>query len=71
MADEADNIVLEHLRPIRNTLADLQGEMRAEFHDLKVPMTGVEQGLAVLNNRVDRIEVGLQKIEKRLGLTEA
>jgi predicted nucleic acid-binding Zn-ribbon protein len=71
MADEPDNIVLEHLRAIRNTLADLQAEMRAEFHDLKVRMTGVEQGLAVLNNRVDRIEVRLQKIDKRLDLTEA
>jgi predicted nucleic acid-binding Zn-ribbon protein len=71
MADEPDNIVLEHLRAIRNALADLQAEMRAEFHDLKVRMTGVEQGLAVLNNRVDRIEVRLQKIDKRLDLTEA
>jgi predicted nucleic acid-binding Zn-ribbon protein len=71
MADEPDNIAVEHLRAIRNTLADLQTEMRAEFHDLKVRMTGVEQGLAVLNNRVDRIEVRLHKIEKRLDLTEA
>jgi hypothetical protein len=71
MADEPDNIAVEHLRAICDTLADLQTEMRAGFHDLKVPMTGVELGLADLNSRVDRIELRLQKIEKRLDLTEA
>jgi len=71
MTDDTENLILEHLRMFRNDLAGMRSEMHAEFRDLKVRMTGVEQGLVTLNGRMDRMEDRLARIEKRLDLTEA
>ncbi len=66
MADEADNIVLLMLRRI-----DQRTERMAEdLHDLKVRVTGVEEGLAGVNRRLDRLEGRVERIEKRLELSE-
>jgi hypothetical protein len=67
MAEEPDNIVLQHLRAIpeqRDTLNERQLEMMQR-------MGAVELGLANLSIRVDRIDARLDRVERRLGLIEA
>jgi archaellum component FlaC len=66
MANETENLVLEHLRAIRSTVE----RMAEDVHDLKVRMTNVEEGLAGVNRRLDRLELRVERIEKRLGLVE-
>jgi archaellum component FlaC len=67
MADEPENIVLVMLRKI-----DQRTERMADdLQDLKVRMTAVEEGLAGVNRRLDRLEVRVERIEKRLELSDA
>ncbi|MBY0613595.1 MAG: hypothetical protein K2P80_15575 [Beijerinckiaceae bacterium] len=67
MVEEPDNLMLAILRKL-----DLRTERMAEdIHDMKIRLTSVEEGLAGVNRRVDRIENRLEKIEKRLGLIDA
>lgn len=66
MADEPDNIVLA-LRKI-----DQRTEWMAEdLHDLTVRVTSVEEGLAGVNRRLDRLEIRFERVEKRLELSDA
>ncbi len=66
MAFVAD-LVLEHLRAIRSDFAMLRDDVR----DSKIRMTGVEEGLAGVNRRLDRIEDRVKHIETRLDLVGA
>ena len=67
MADEPDNIVLVILRKI-----DQRTERMAEdLQDLKVSVTAVEEGLAGVNRRLDRLEVRVERIERRPELSDA
>ncbi|SEN33484.1 hypothetical protein [Bradyrhizobium sp. OK095] len=67
MTDEPDNIVLALLRKI-----DQRTERMAEdLQDLKVRVTGMEEGLAGVNRRLDRLEIRVDRIERRLELTDA
>ena len=66
MAGEPDNVVLVLLRKI-----DERTERIAEdLQDLKVRVTGVEEGLAGVNRRLDRLEGRVERIERRLELTD-
>jgi hypothetical protein len=44
--------------------------MAEDLHDLKT-RTSVEEGLAGVNRRLDRLEVRVERIEKRLELSDA
>jgi len=66
MADEPDNLVLRYLRSIDQKVDRLVEDVR----DLKVCMTGVEEGLAGVNRRLDRVEDRLDRIETRLELSD-
>ena len=67
MADQPDNIVLALLRKI-----DQRTERMAEdLQDLKTCVTSVEEGLAGVNRRLDRLEFRVERIEKRLELSES
>ena len=66
MTSEPDNIVLVMLRKI-----DQRTERMADdLQDLKVRVTAVEEGLAGVNRRLDRLEVRVERIEKRLELSD-
>jgi len=66
MADEPENVILVVLRRI-----DQRTERMADdLHDLKVRMTHVEEGLAGVNRRMDRLEQRVERIERRLDLVE-
>lgn len=61
------NIVLEHLRAMREMLDNISGDLR----DLKVRTTSIEEALAGVNRRLDRNDDRLERIEKRLNLQDA
>jgi predicted nucleic acid-binding Zn-ribbon protein len=78
MADETSNIVIEHLRHIRGSVDRLAEDIR----ELKHRVTTVEQQMssltateanhyASLASRMDRIEGGLERIERRLDIVAA
>ncbi len=64
MNTETDNLVLEHMCAIGETMDRMSDDVR----ELKVRVTGVETGVATLNNHMDRMELRLERIEKRLDL---
>ena len=67
MAKEPDSIVLPILRKI-----DQRTERMAEdLQDLKVRVTSVEEGLAGVNRRLDRLDHRVERIEQRLELSDA
>jgi septal ring factor EnvC (AmiA/AmiB activator) len=62
MAEGPDNIGLAILRKI-----DQRTEwMAVEIRDMKTRVTSVEEGLAGVNRRLDRLETRVDRIEKRL-----
>jgi hypothetical protein len=81
MAEEVDNLVLEHLRHIRRGVDDL----RADVGDLKTRMTTVELSLGQVISqighlltqiagqtlRLDRFDDRMARIERRLDLADA
>jgi archaellum component FlaC len=66
MADEPDNLVLQYLRRFDEKLDRVVDEML----DVKVRLTAVEEGLAGVNRRLDRLEVRVERIERRPNLVE-
>jgi len=71
MANETENLVLDHLRHIRKAV----DEVRLDMIDVKARISGVEgtlghvmTQLAVVSGRVDRIEERLGRVERRLDL---
>ena len=63
---ETENLVLQHLRAIREQL-DMQN---VRLLELTQRMGNVEVQLANLSVRVDRIDARLDRVERRLGLVE-
>ena len=67
MAEDTTNLVLEHLRAIRLALDNLRDDNR----DIKMRLGILEQQYASLSSRIDRIDLRLDWIERRLGLVDA
>ncbi|RJF67330.1 hypothetical protein [Rhodopseudomonas palustris] len=66
MAEQPDNLVLTYLRRLDGKIDRVLDDVQ----DLKVRMTAVEEGLAGVNRRLDRLEVRVDRIERRLELSE-
>jgi archaellum component FlaC len=66
MAGEPDNVVLVLLRKIDERTERISDDLQ----DRKVRMTSVEEGLAGVNRRLDRLEGRMERIERRLELTD-
>jgi len=65
---ELDNIiVLEYLRPIHGAVDGLREDMREVKNRLGI----LENQYASLSIRIDRLDARMERIEKRLDLTEA
>ena len=74
MAESVDNPGLEQLRLIRGELQSLhsgQREIRSDLLDMKVRLTAVEEGLAGVHRRMDRLDGRLERVEQRLELADA
>jgi hypothetical protein len=74
MSDGTDNLVLEHLRRIRAS----QERTELDMAELKARASGLEQVtgqiltlMGTLNQRMDRFDERLGRIERRLDLAEA
>ncbi len=67
MAKEPDNVVLVLLRKIDERTE----RMADDLQDLKSRVTSVEGGLAGVNRRLDRLDNRVERIERRLELTDA
>jgi phage shock protein A len=67
MADDPDQVVLMLLRRIDERTQ----RMADDITDLKVRMTAVEEALAGVNRRIDRLEQPFERIERRLDLADA
>jgi predicted nuclease with TOPRIM domain len=67
MADEANNLVLEHLRHIRGAV----DAVREDVREIKIRVGHLEHQYASLSTRMDRIDERLDKIERRLDLADA
>jgi predicted nucleic acid-binding Zn-ribbon protein len=64
---EADNLVLQHLRAIREQLDTLNQRQIETVQRIGT----LEVQVANLSVRIDRIDARLDRVEKRLGLIEA
>jgi len=67
MADGPENVVLQHLRLIReqlDTVSERQLEMIQRLGNIEVQA-------ASMSVRIDRIDARLDRVERRLGLIEA
>jgi predicted nucleic acid-binding Zn-ribbon protein len=62
-----DSIVLEHLRHIRGAIDD----MRDDIREIKQRAGSLEHQYANMSNRLDRMDVRIERIERRLDLTDA
>ena len=66
MTDGPDNLVLQFLRRI-DAKVDRLGD---DMHDVKLRLTGVEEGLVGVQRRIDRLESRVDRIERRLDLVD-
>ena len=64
MTSEPDNIVLQYLRRFDEKLDRVVDEMQ----DVKVRLTALEEGLAGINRRLDRLERDLDVSVEAMGL---
>ncbi|GHD39898.1 hypothetical protein GCM10017083_02530 [Thalassobaculum fulvum] len=67
MAASHESLVLEYLRRLDASVQLL----REDVGDLKRRTTGVEEGIAGVNRRLDRLDGRVERIERRLDLAEA
>jgi len=66
MVQEPDNIVLVYLRRLDEKVDRLIDDVG----DLKVRMTAVEESIAGVNRRLDRLDGRVDRIERRLELAD-
>ena len=64
---EPDNLVLQLLRRMDAKL----DRVIDDVHDLKVRVSAVEEGLAGVHRRLDRLDVRVDRIERRFDLVDA
>ncbi len=67
MVDEPESLMLVMLRRIESKLDRVIDDVQ----DLKVRMTAVEEALVGVHRRLDRLEVRVERIERRLDLVDA
>ena len=67
MAEEPDSVVLVLLRRLDAKM----DRVIDDLHDVKVRLTAGEEGLNVVQRRIDRREDRVERIERRLDLVDA
>jgi chromosome segregation ATPase len=74
MNDETTNVVLEHLRRIRASQERMEldiGEIKGRLSALEQTTGQVLNSIGIMNQRMDRFDERLARIERRLDLIEA
>ena len=72
MTESTENLVLEHLRAIRVSLAKLEENdifMKERMSSIERQVAGLHSDMATMNARMDSLEKRLDSIERRLDLT--
>ena len=83
MSENIENLILEHLRMLRNDVAGMRTEMHEEFRDVKLRLGSVESAVVSVRRdaadqmgdavrqqlRIDQLAERLERIERRLELT--
>jgi len=64
---DTDTIVLEHLRHIGGAVDDVRDDIR----QMKRPIANLKNLYANMSTRLDRMDVHIERIERRLDLTDA
>jgi predicted nucleic acid-binding Zn-ribbon protein len=64
---EPDDIVLEHLRHVRGATDDARDDIR----EIKQRVGDLEDQYAARSNRLDRVDVRLERIDRRFDLSGA
>ena len=67
MSDGSDSLILRFMRQVDAKL----DRVIDDLGDIKVRVTNVEENLAALNRRVDRMDLRMERIERRLDLAES
>jgi predicted nuclease with TOPRIM domain len=67
MAEEPQNLLIEHLRYIRGAVDGL----REDMHEVKTRLGLIEETCASLSRRLDRLDDRVDRIERRLDLMPA
>ena len=62
--------VTDLVMPILRQLQADMGYVKEDLHNIKVRMTSVEAGFVALNRRMDGFDFRMERIERRLELTE-
>ncbi len=74
MNETVENLILEHLRGLRDGQTGLITafrDLRDDVHDMSVRLTNVETNLAGIHRRLDRMDARLERVERPLELSEA
>lgn len=66
MTDNIENLVLEHLKALRNELRDFRTKTENEFQDLRLRFSELEQGQANLYQGFVRQQASLDQVRQRL-----
>lgn len=83
MTANIENIIIEHLKALRNDVREFRSETTQQFDDVKLRMQQVEahvaglrrdvslvhDDIAVIHVRLDHIEKRVERVERRLDLT--
>ena len=73
MSADIDSLILEHLRHIRGRVDQLGEDMTIVKHrltSLESQVAGLHGDNAILQRRMDGFETRMERIERRLDLTE-
>ncbi|MGC8591216.1 hypothetical protein [Acidithiobacillus sp.] len=77
MTDNTENLVIEHLKAIRNELRDFRNRFDDEMDDIKTRISGLETAMVSVKREVNygdevdaRQQVTLDRILKRLDRLE-
>ena len=77
MTDNVENLILEHLRALRNELRDFKIQAMADLTMIKQRLTSLESqvasvhaDMALIHDRIDRVDMRIDRIERRLELRD-
>lgn len=77
MADNVENLILEHLKALRNDLREFKTEAMADLSMIKYRLTSLESqvasihsDMALIHGRIDRVDAHIDRIERRLELRD-
>lgn len=75
MGENVENLIIEHLKGLRNELREFREETRADLQTIKMRLNSLERASAGLHDdnaitqtRLDRVDSRIDRIEKRMEL---